>query len=474
MGLAGRMAVNSIAQIGGSALGALFGFLVFVAVARTLGPSVYGDFATATAFLAVPVVLADVGLSPTVVREISSRPERTEDAVGASLPLRVVLSLAFVGLSVAISFVLPFNDRTRIAISIGSVGAFFTLMWFSILPVLQARLKMHWSALGTVIGRLATLALALGALAAGFGLNAIVTATVIGLGLTFAVAAFGAGRAVRLRPRVDLSYSRWLVRESLVMGAALGLAQLIFRVDLIVLALLKTSDEVGWYGAAYKFTEYAGLIANGIALSLFPVFARFAAHDDERLTAFLQKSLEVMLATAAPIVVVGVLLAPEIIDLTAGAEFENGAVALTLLAPSLLAGFTSLSYWSALISAGQERALLGIAAVLLLLCIAANFATIPMFGYKGAAVVMVVTAFAEVAALAYLARRRLAFAPAYRYTLVIATGAVAMALVIMLLPGSAPLRGGLAIIVYASLLLALPGTVRELGVRVVADLRAAR
>jgi O-antigen/teichoic acid export membrane protein len=474
MGLVGRMAVNSMVQIGGNALGALLGFFVFIAVARTLGPAAYGDFATATAFLAVPVVLADVGLSPAVVREISSHPDRTERVVGASLPLRVVLSLAFVGLAVAASFLLPFNERTRIAILIGSLGALFTLMWFSVLPVLQARLKLHWSAAGTVVGRAAALALTLGFLAAGLGLNAVMTATVVGLGLMFVITAFGAARVVRLRPRIDLLYVRRLVRESLLMGAALGLAQLIFRVDLIVLALLKTSEEVGWYGAAYKFTEYAGLVANGITLSLFPVFARFAASDQGQFAPFLQKSLEVMLALAAPIAVVGVLLAPEIIDLTAGHDFENGAVALGVLAPSLLAGFVALSYWSALISTGQERALLGIVCGLLLLNVAANFAAIASFGYKGAAAVVLVTAFVELAALAYLAGRRLGFVPDARYAVVIAAGAAAMVLTIELLPGPAVLRGIWALVLYASLLFALPGTVRELGARVVADLRADR
>jgi O-antigen/teichoic acid export membrane protein len=103
IGLAGRLALNSIVQAAGSALAALLGFLLFIAVARTLGASAYGDFVTATAVLAIPVVLADLGLSATVVREISAHPERTERAFGASLPLRAALSLAFVGLTVGLT-----------------------------------------------------------------------------------------------------------------------------------------------------------------------------------------------------------------------------------------------------------------------------------------------------------------------------------------------------------------------------------
>jgi O-antigen/teichoic acid export membrane protein len=474
MGLAGRLAINSIVQAAGSALAALLGFFLFIAVARTLGASAYGDFATATAVLAIPVVLADLGLSATVVREISADPGRTERAVGASLPLRAGLSFAFVGLTVCFAFLLPFSRRAEVAILIGSLGAFFTLLSFAVVPVLQARLRMHWSAVATVVGRGATLALALGFLAAGFGVNAVMAATVVGLAVTFAVTAFGAARIVRLRPIVDVPYWRSLIRVSLTMGGAMGLAQLTTRVDVIALALLKTSQEVGWYGAAIKFVEYSGLIANALAFSLFPVFARFAATDKARFSRFLQSSLELMLALAAPIAVVGVLLAPEIIDLTAGPEFENGVVALRLLAPSLLAGFLVTSYWFALISAGQERTLLGVAAAILVLNIAANFIVIWLFGYKGAAVVALATVFVELTVLAYLAWRRMGFVPDPRYTLVVGVCTTAMVLAIALLPGPRLLIGGLAIALYGSLLLVLPGTVRELGTRVLADLRASR
>lgn len=474
IGLAGRLALNSIVQAAGSALAALLGFLLFIAVARTLGASAYGDFVTATAVLAIPVVLADLGLSATVVREISAHPERTERAFGASLPLRAALSLAFVGLTVGFAFLLPFNRRAEVAILIGSLGAFFTLLSFTVLPVLQARLRMHWSAIATVVGRGATLALALGFLAAGFGVNAVMTATVLGLGLTFVVTAFGAARIVRLRPIVDVAYWRRLIRVSLTMGGAMGLTQLSARVDIVVLALLTASEEVGWYGAALKFVEYSGLIANALAFSLFPMFARFAATDTARFSRFLQGSLELMLALAAPIAVVGVLLAPEIIDVTAGSEFENGAIALRLLAPSVLAGFMVTAYWFALISAGQERTLLGMAVAILALNIAGNFLMIWLFGYKGAAVVALVTVFVELAVLAYLAWSRVGFAPDPQYMLVVVVCTTGMALAIALLPGPPLLIGGLATVLYGSLLFVLPGTVKELGTRVVADLRAAR
>ena len=50
------------------------GFLTFVAVTRGLGSDGFGTLTTALVFLIIPVVLADVGLSTALLREISADP----------------------------------------------------------------------------------------------------------------------------------------------------------------------------------------------------------------------------------------------------------------------------------------------------------------------------------------------------------------------------------------------------------------
>src|SRR5262249_40074236 len=108
-GLSVRLAANSLVQIVGAGLAPAIRFVAFIVTARYLGPAIYGDLTAANAFLYVPTVLAEVGLSMIVVREISADESSTEDVVGGSLPLRAVIAVATVMLSLLIALALPFN-----------------------------------------------------------------------------------------------------------------------------------------------------------------------------------------------------------------------------------------------------------------------------------------------------------------------------------------------------------------------------
>ena len=142
----------------------------------------------------------------------------------------------------------------------------------ALLPVLQAQLRMHWAVTMWWAGRL--LGLTLGALAADLGFEGRV-----GPGdrrrrhfLVDLAVAGSSGSADRRRPILAQ-----LVRGSIVVGLAVGLGQVFFRVDGVILALVRPAEEVGFYGAAYKFLELADLIVAAIALSVFPTLTHYVA-----------------------------------------------------------------------------------------------------------------------------------------------------------------------------------------------------
>ena len=153
--LATRLARNSIVQIGGSALAAAISFFTFIAMTRGLGPDAYGNYVAATSFLFLPIVLSDLGLATTVLRDISARPEDTEAVMRRSVPLRARISAVAVAAMVVLGLVIPFNEQTQVAVLIWSVGAWATLMNVALLPVLQSQLRMHWAVAANVTGRAA-------------------------------------------------------------------------------------------------------------------------------------------------------------------------------------------------------------------------------------------------------------------------------------------------------------------------------
>ncbi len=281
-GLVVRLAANTLVQIGGNAIALLISFFTFAAITRGLGPAQFGDLTAANAYLFVPVILADLGLSAAVLRRIAADPASTEREMRGSLSLRAVVASVTLAAAVGVAVAIPFNDRTEIAILIGSLGSFFTLMTLSLLPILQAELRMHWAVAGQSVGRLTTLGLILPVLEAGYGLKAVVAAQVVGLGVTFLIHLVGAARAVSLRPTLDLVQWRELVAGSFVLGLAIAFASIYFRIDALLVALVRSSVEVGLYGAAFKFIELSDVISNAVLVSVTPPLTRFIATSDPR------------------------------------------------------------------------------------------------------------------------------------------------------------------------------------------------
>jgi O-antigen/teichoic acid export membrane protein/glycosyltransferase involved in cell wall biosynthesis len=459
--LAVRLAANSIVQIGGSALAAAISFFTFAAMTRGLGPDDYGAYVAATSFLFLPIVLSDFGLATTVLRDISTRPHDTEGVMRRSVPLRAALSAAAVAVMVVIGLVMPFDEKTKLAILIWSVGAWATLMNVAVLPVLQAQLRMHWAVAANVAGRAVSLVLTLGALSAGIGFTGVVWAQVIGVAVTFLVDLAIVGRLVSLRPIVDLPYWKTAVRGSVVIGLAIGLGQIFFKVDGVILALVRPGEEVGFYGAAYKFLELSDLIVAAIALSVFPALTHYAATNDPAFRPLVQRTFDILLAVATLVSLVFLIFPTQLIALTAGSEFEAGADALRLLAPYPMLFFVNALIWRVLIAHGHDRVLLAIAASVLTLNIALNVALLPPYGFRAAAVTAVASEVVSITAAVIILRRRQRLVPSLRYGGAIAIAAAAMAAVALLLPVPWAIAAGAAGVVYAAVLLVLPGTVRE-------------
>jgi O-antigen/teichoic acid export membrane protein len=365
---------------------------------------------------------------------------------------------------VGVALAIPFNDRTEVAILIGSAGSFLTLMTLSLMPILQAELRMHWAVAGQTAGRLATLGVTLAVLGAGYGLKAVVVAQVVGLGVTFLVHLLGAARAVSLRPLVDVVHRRELLTGSLVLGVAVALASIYLRIDALLIALIRSSSEVGLYGAAFKFMELSDVVSHSVLVSVVPPLTRFIATRDPHAPELVQKGFDVLVAAAAPLAALMIVFAQEIITFTSGSEYRRAADALQLLAPYVLFAFVNSLLWQTLLAAGRDRTLLALTSTVLALNVTLNVILLPIYGFKAAAVVTVICEVAVLGPLA-VAVQRLGLLPRVGYSAFIAVAAGALVAVALVVPGPALLAATLGSFAYLGVLLLLPGTVRDVVLR---------
>jgi O-antigen/teichoic acid export membrane protein len=460
-GLAGRLVANASVHAVGTLLGAVVGFATFILVARRLGPSDYGDFVTGAAFLAIPVVIADLGLTTALTRTISAHPETTDDSVSSFVPVSAAIALLIVAMTVIVGVAAPLSQGAKTAIVLGAPGAFFAILSATLASVLRARLQLHKSVTPTLLGRLAALAVIGVAFWAGFGFKAAVLAIVAGSFVTFIGHVLVVRRLTAFRPTFERG--RWwsVIRSSAAVGAAGALVQANQRLATILLSLLRAPRDVGLYGAGYRFVEVLHSTSGSVTVASFPALAHFAHSERSRFEAVQHASFNILAALAAPACLLLLIFPDDVLFYTAGAEYVAGEDILRILALVVPFAFANHILWWSLTALNDDRALLHAAVAAVCVTALIGVSLIPRHGAYAAAAatvagesaVTLVTGFA-------LSRRRALPSLGYLPSLTVATALAAA--VAVSLPAPDLLKASASVVVYGAILAALPGTVQEM------------
>ena len=102
---------NLLFGVSGEAISGALNFITLVLIARSLGTAEFGDFSYILAFVGIFQLLADMGLTNTLVREIARERERVAEIVGALRPLAWVSSLVIFLVIAALGWPLSANTN---------------------------------------------------------------------------------------------------------------------------------------------------------------------------------------------------------------------------------------------------------------------------------------------------------------------------------------------------------------------------
>jgi O-antigen/teichoic acid export membrane protein len=465
-----RVAFNTAVQAGGKVVVLLVGAVSIAVLTRYLGPDDYGRFALALMYVQLWGVLADVGLLTTVVREISKRPERTEELVGNVLVLRLLLSIAAIGAASAVSLLLPYDPDVRVAILLAGGPLLLGLVGGAVLAVFQARLRMGPAVLAEAAGRVAGLGLVALVALLDLGFYAVMGTAAGGAAVTTALLLLLSRGLVRLRPRAELAVWRPLLAASVPLGLALALNELYFRADTLIISLSRSYDEVGQYALAWRVLELVTAVGVVFLTSTFPVLSRLvAAGEEARVRQAVRESVELFVIFGAPLAAGAAVLAPGIVELVAGSGFDGAADPLRLLMLAAALSLVNGVFGYALIAKERQAAALWLNVAGLAFNVGLNLALVPAYGIVAAAVVTVASEVLILAGSWWLMRRHFGFFP--RPVVLPAALGCAAAMAAVLWPlRDAPvlLPAALGAAVYGVLLWAVSARSREL----VAGLRA--
>jgi len=186
------------------------------------------------------------------------------------------------------------------------------------------------------------------------------------------------------------------------------LASAFFNLDVSLLKPIRGDQVVGYYRAAYAYLNGLNIIPAYFTQAIFPLMSRYAASARDSLLRAYVLSLRLLLIVALPITAGTPFIARGLILILGGGDY----LPHSMIALQLLIGFLPLSFVNSvtqyvLIAIDQQRFLTKAFLIGVTFNVAANLIAIPLFSYKGAAVVTILSELALLIPFYHAVRRHL-------------------------------------------------------------------
>jgi len=361
--------------------------LVLLTIAgRFLSADDYGRFSYALALTTIVETIMDLGLSQVTVRSVA----RDRASADRLFPQVLGVKLVWVAIGLALLAVLapalrsdPVIVRLCYALGISSAVRSYLLTARGLLQGLQ---RFDLEALAVVSDRVLLLIAGGTALWAGYGLFGL-AAAFVGARLVMLGAMQLLLRTVvaRVTPTFDRSAWRDIQSAALPLGFFMIALNTYAYVDTVILGLMRTDAEVGWYAAAYRVYEGLTYAPSILAAVLTPRLSYLFTHDRAGHRTLLTRALLASLALAVVLGGIAALAAAPVISLLFGSRYAAAAQPLQILSAGALFVFATWIIHAGAISTNLDRRLLVTTGIGLGANVALNIALIPRYGISGAA-----------------------------------------------------------------------------------------
>lgn len=411
--------------------GILLGLVSAPLAVRYLGEVRYGRLATVTAILFVVGALTEVGLTALGVREYAIRAGAERRRFMQNLiGMRAALTVAGVGLAVALTAAAGYGAEMTAGVAIGGLGLLIATVQLSCQVPLATGLRLGWIAVIDVARQVATVLALVVLVLAGATLMPFFAVPIVAGAAALALTLPLVRGTVSLRPAFARREWAALLVATLPYAAATALGAVYYRVGLIGTSLVTTETETGAYAVAFRLIEVAAGVPWLVVGAAFPILVRAARDDPSRLRYALQRLADTGLVVGGAMAVVTVAGADLAVRLVAGAPPEGAIGALRILGASLPFTFLVATWGYALLTLTLYRWLVIVNGSALLLAVGLTLTLVPPLGPEGAALgTLAVEALLAVAYAVVIRRRRADLRAALRFTPRTA-GAVALGLLL--------------------------------------------
>jgi len=375
----------------------ILGFFITMYTARYLGTAGFGTLAIGLNLAYIFAVFTDLGLGTITTREVSRDKSLQNKYFSNTSILRIGLALlTFISIvlyvNIANFFTHMYPPQTVLVIYI--IGASIILNGLSgtFTAIFQALQKMEYQSISLIINGILMF---IGTLLVIYLNKSIIFFALLYVISNFVCLLFILGVYLRKFSLPKFDFDSTFIKITLLAALPLSVVSIFtliaFRVDTVLISLLKPSMDVGIYSASYRLLEVFLFIPAVFTTAVFPVFSQFFVSAKDSLKFTYQKSFKYLTILSLPVAVGVTLLAQPIILLIYKSSFLPSVLVLQILIWTIPITFLNYIFGSILPAMNRQTTLLKITFISMVFNIAVNLVVIPIYSYVGAAVVTVLT-----------------------------------------------------------------------------------
>lgn len=418
-----------------------------------LGQDGFGKYATILAFFAFFTAIADLGLGSVTAREISRAGADEGKILGNVVALRLVSSGVLLCVAPTLFFFFGNSIDVKVGVLIATLATIFATFSSVMNGIFQKYLAMDKIAMIEFFGKLFQVGLIILIVKGDFGFFFIACTLIASLSFNAFSAFFFSRRYVTFSLRFDFSYWKEFLSQSFPMGVTAIITFAYFKMDTILLSILQSNAHVGIYNVAYKIMENLIFFPAMLAGLILPLLSRYIFTERRRFEEIADKTFKVFFLIVIPIVVSTWFLAPDIIAIVSGAQFEASVPVLRILIFALSFIFFGSYFNMLLVVSNAQKKLMQTLIFAAVFNIALNLFLIPRYSYIGSAATALLTEALVVLLTGTLVYRHIRYVPSFESVKwIFLSGGVMAVTLFFLEPFSFLFSGCAGILVYITTL----------------------
>ncbi len=368
-------------------------FLFGVYVVRRLGDARFGQYSIVLAFVGIFQILAELGMSQYVMREMARDKKNIEKYFWNLVALRLILALAAMVFIPVSAYFVGYSPELILGVVIYTSSFILSAFSAPLASVLTASERLDITTIINIVSQIVFMIFGAIFLFSGLGYIWLIVALLISVIPSVAIGLITIRRLnisylpFQLNPRI------WpgIIRAGLPFGIISLMLSIARSIDTVMLSWYEPDQVVGWYNVSYNLVLSMMVFYGGFKEAIVPSLSRVFMKDPQQVERWYYHSVRMIILASIPMAFGGMVIAFPLIRFLYTDQFLPSAVGMQILIWDIPVLMFASFCGNITTVVGQERAAARINTINTIANVGLNLLFIPMYGLVGAAIISVVT-----------------------------------------------------------------------------------